>query len=734
MNPAPREGDAFGRYHVEQQLGAGGMGVVHLALDTKLQRRVALKVVSGQLADDNDFLTRFHREAEILTQLDSPHVITIFEHGEISGVAYLAMQYVAGGDLGSLLRARGPLPAQLAAAICAQVAAALEDAHRAGIIHRDVKPANVLLRDPDATEPFAYLSDFGIAKSNRPDAAGDGLTQLGNVAGSWAYLAPERTRGEPASRASDIYALGCLFYACLTGHAPYVGSDVEIALAHVNEPVPHLAGGDPLSNRINDVLSKALAKEPTARHASAEELRQDLLSIAALVGKDPVIVVPADDHTQVRGPQAMGVAAGSPPPEAGAVAPAPATPAPSAPARKNRLGLVLGGAAAALVLVAGGTWLALTLGDDKAEADKDTVGALSGLEPVKDPVRGDWNNDGHGDVRLTGFFFGDGIELLPQQSFTANSDATAFEGPVEDLGLIGDAYAGDVDGDGRLDLVELKESEDEKTQHVTIYPGGEDALGDPVKQTLRWNTDTTTEATPGMGDFDGDGRDDLLLPGHRGDNYMVLAVALSNGKGFDAPQEFGYRAGNRDNTSDRLGIGDFNGDGKADVFSMADNRNKGMRFRVLLSDGEKFTGTRVQRIEDGTLSTYFSSVVAADVDGDGATELVSVQYMKMDGDEAGHGIKVTEWTNGAFGTPQVWQEPTRAIEGVEGPNVTVVDVDGDGLEDLVQVTGEDKEAGTYELLWHRSTGTAFEDPVVLATPPCLQEGCTEALMPVSRIP
>ncbi len=235
----PGVGATFGRYRIESRLGMGGMGVVYAATDTRLNRRVALKVISGQLAGDEQFVARFGHEAEVLTRLDSPHVIAIFDHGEVDGVPYIATQLVGGGDLGTMLRDRGPLPPAQAAAVCAQLAEALDDAHRVGVVHRDVKSSNVLVRDPDADEPFVYLCDFGIALTDSR-----GLTSSGGMAGSWAYISPERARGEAATPVSDVYSLGCLFWVCLTGRTPYDGTDVEMAIAHLNAPVPQVDGDD----------------------------------------------------------------------------------------------------------------------------------------------------------------------------------------------------------------------------------------------------------------------------------------------------------------------------------------------------------------------------------------------------------------------------------------------------------------------------------------------------------
>ena len=203
MAQLPRVGDHFGRYLIDNRIGQGGMGVVFGATDTSFDRRVALKVVSAMLGDSPDFRRRFEREASLLARLSSPHVIDIYDYGVQDGCPYIATQFIGGGDLGHLLQSRGAMPPRLAAQVCAQVADALHDAHRAGVVHRDVKPSNVLLRDPDTLDLHAYLCDFGIARTEA-----DGLTVPGSVTGTWSYLSPECGKGASGSPASDIYALG----------------------------------------------------------------------------------------------------------------------------------------------------------------------------------------------------------------------------------------------------------------------------------------------------------------------------------------------------------------------------------------------------------------------------------------------------------------------------------------------------------------------------------------------
>ena len=275
------EGRRFGRYVLESQIGIGGMGVVYVATDTHLGRQVALKVVARQYASSPEFRSRFQREAATLARLDSPHVIAIFDHGEEDGLPWLAAQYVRGGDLGFLLAERGALSPTAAIGLCSQLAEALADAHRVGVVHRDIKPSNVLVRDPDAERLHVYLCDFGIAL----DQTGERLTTAGGVVGTWAYLSPERSHGEPASPASDVYSLGCLLWVCLTGEAPYVGTDLTVAMAHVNAPVRQLAGADPLSQHLNQVLARSMAKDPAQRYQSATDLLRALAAAPPASGE-----------------------------------------------------------------------------------------------------------------------------------------------------------------------------------------------------------------------------------------------------------------------------------------------------------------------------------------------------------------------------------------------------------------------------------------------------------------
>lgn len=260
----PATGDQIGSYRVDAEIGRGGMGIVLRATQLGLNRPVALKILDPRLAADRAFTARFSREATILASLDSPHIIQIFDHGLADGYLYLAMQYVSGGDLSQLIGRTGALPPQAALRIYGQVLDALGDAHSRGIVHRDVKPSNVLLRPGD--EPFAYLCDFGIAHGTE-----DGLTQPGLVAGSWAFMSPERHSGEPATPQSDLYSAACVLWAMLTSRNVYSGTDVQVAMSHLSAPVPQLPGSDPLVVALNRLFWACLAKDPAERPDTAAE-------------------------------------------------------------------------------------------------------------------------------------------------------------------------------------------------------------------------------------------------------------------------------------------------------------------------------------------------------------------------------------------------------------------------------------------------------------------------------
>ena len=253
------------------------MGVVYEAADDPLGRTVALKLISPRLAADPDFRERFRGEAQALAALDSPHVVHVYAYGEAGGRLYLATQLVPDGDLGVWLRDQGAPTVDVALDLMAQVAGGLADAHDAGLVHRDVKPANVLLRRRDAGLT-AYLGDFGIAR--RLDR---GTTDDGPGTGTPAYMAPELHAGHPADARTDIYALGCLLWATLTGRAPYPGTtDDQVIRANLEQPVPRLPGRSARTREVNRILRTAMAKDPAQRYSSARELREDLRRAGSL--------------------------------------------------------------------------------------------------------------------------------------------------------------------------------------------------------------------------------------------------------------------------------------------------------------------------------------------------------------------------------------------------------------------------------------------------------------------
>ena len=262
-----RIGSEFVGYRIDELIGRGGMGVVYRAYDLRLKRTVALKLMAPELALDRRFRERFSREAELAMSLEHPNVVPIHDAGDIDGRLYLAMRHVEGTDLRALLHAEGALDTARALAICSQVANALDAAHASGLVHRDVKPSNVLL---DADE-HVYLADFGLTR--RLDEQG-GPAGEGRSVGTPAYLAPEQIEGGPVDGRTDVYSLGCLLYECLTGEAPFArGSRLAVAWAHLEEEPPSASERRPeLPEAIDAVIRKAMAKEPEGRYTTCAAL------------------------------------------------------------------------------------------------------------------------------------------------------------------------------------------------------------------------------------------------------------------------------------------------------------------------------------------------------------------------------------------------------------------------------------------------------------------------------
>jgi DNA-binding beta-propeller fold protein YncE/ABC-type branched-subunit amino acid transport system substrate-binding protein len=260
MSAAFTPGMTFAGYRIESLIGRGGMGVVYRAIDLSLERPVALKLIAPELAEDDRFRARFLREPRLAASLDHPNVIPIYEAGEHDGQLFLAMRFVEGRDLGRVLEREGPLPPERALGILAQVAGALDAAHRRALVHRDVKPANVLI-DEDG---HVYLTDFGITKQ-----VGGESTDTGRVVGTLDYLAPEQIRGDPVDGRTDLYALGCVLYECLAGAPPFRrNTEAETLWAHMQEEPAPLRRYP----KLGPVVRKALAKDREERPRTGAEL------------------------------------------------------------------------------------------------------------------------------------------------------------------------------------------------------------------------------------------------------------------------------------------------------------------------------------------------------------------------------------------------------------------------------------------------------------------------------
>jgi len=344
------------RYEVEGTVGRGGMATVYRGTDRVLGRTVAIKVLSEKYAGDEKFVTRFRREAQAAAALNHPNIVGVYDTGDEGEMHYIVMEYVEGETLADVLKREGPLEPPRAVAIAEDVATALEAAHDKGLVHRDVKPGNVMIDG----EGRVKVMDFGIARA----VADDTLTQTGLVLGTASYLSPEQAQGSPVDARSDIYSLGCVLYEMLTGRPPFPGdSPVAIAYRHVNEEArPPSEVAPTVPREVDAVVMRALAKDPDERFPTAEELRAAL--DAALGGPDTAPIAPAGGDTEI---MPAGAAA---PPEEG-------------PARPARTWLPVALAAAAVVAVAG--LLAISLAGEDAQTDRqrDRQGQGGQEEPVE---------------------------------------------------------------------------------------------------------------------------------------------------------------------------------------------------------------------------------------------------------------------------------------------------------------------------------------------------------------
>src|SRR5213595_1065675 len=259
-----------GRYELEELVGSGGMSSVYRAHDKLLERTVALKILHEQFTRDDDYVERFRREARAVAQLAHPNIVTVIDRGEQDGRQFIVFEYIDGMNLKELMAEEGPLSPREAIELALQVARGLSFAHDQGLVHRDVKPQNVIL-DADGR---AKVTDFGIAHA----VDVDGMTITGTIMGTSNYIAPEQARGQPVDEQTDVYSLGCVLYELLAGRPPYVGDNfVTVAMQHVNDPIPSISDVRPdVPPRLDMAIERAMAKHHEDRFASMADFAAEL--------------------------------------------------------------------------------------------------------------------------------------------------------------------------------------------------------------------------------------------------------------------------------------------------------------------------------------------------------------------------------------------------------------------------------------------------------------------------
>jgi serine/threonine-protein kinase len=451
-------GERIAGYVLEEQIGRGGMAVVFRAHDERLDRTVALKILAPGLADDEAFRQRFIRESRAAAAVDDPHIIPVFEAGEASGALFIAMRYVSGGDVGAAAKRAGLLPLEEVAAIVSQVASALDAAHARGLVHRDVKPTNMLLdAGRNSGRPdHVYLSDFGLSK---PQMTAAKLTETGQFLGTLDYISPEQVSGQPVSAASDQYSLACTAFELLSGSAPFErDTGMAVMYAHMHQAPPSLTSRrSGLPRALDAVFVRALAKAPTDRFASCQEFAEAVraaLGLAAYRGQAEAhtqqagaldVSVPADgadDHRAATDSPLLAtrVAVTTDSGNALTVASAPSASAPTEAALIGR-GAERGGGrpwwrsrafigvAAAIVLVAGGGGVALLLNGGNGSGpsgvlifQSDFSATADGWQVVPSPGDGKFMN---GSYYLSATSSGDGQVSVPTGAGSVYPNAPA---------------------------------------------------------------------------------------------------------------------------------------------------------------------------------------------------------------------------------------------------------------------------------------------------------------------
>jgi serine/threonine protein kinase len=379
-------GGSFGKYRINRMLGKGGMGEVYEAYDTDKGRTVALKVLADQYAQDDNFRTRFLRESRAAAVLQEPHVIPIHDWGEIDDTLYIDMRLVQGQTLHEMLK-MSALEPQLAVDIVRQVGAALDAAHAEGLIHRDVKPQNIIVTPDD----FAYLVDFGIAET-RGDTH---LTMTGYHIGSFDYMAPERFREQAATAAVDIYSLGCVLYEALTGRKPFSGPSEQVIAGHLSAPPPRPSAVNPrVPVAFDDVIARGMAKDPDDRYGSAGALgraaKRALTEAPSGPRAAPTVLAPPPRNMppapQVFPPGFVGMPAGSGPVHAQFSSPASgpqfvvSPPVPQERSGKSVVPIVIAVAAVLILAIVGVTIGVLV--SRKSEPDNTTLPTIGYSTPA----------------------------------------------------------------------------------------------------------------------------------------------------------------------------------------------------------------------------------------------------------------------------------------------------------------------------------------------------------------